>query len=268
LGLISSSGTSAKWGVGSETLDPNDNTIRGRSSVRLEGKVAYTKGLFVADIAHMPGNACGMWPAFWTLGSGSWPLNGEIDIIEGVNQLTTNKASLHSGSTSCAINSAPQLGSITSTDCETIHNGNFDNFVGCGVNSGSSASFGSPFNANGGGTYAMQWTDTFIKTWFFPRGSEPKSLSCSAPDVTEFGIPDSFFSGCDIASNFKENRLVFTTTFCGSWAGADGVYDQSGCPLTFPSTEPQFKSCRAQVATHPETFTEGYVFQSSSMLSC
>ncbi|KAE9988237.1 hypothetical protein EG327_003451 [Venturia inaequalis] len=223
LGLISTTATSAKWGVGGGVLNPDDTTIRGRASVRLEGKVSYTKGLFVADIAHMPGNACGIWPAFWTLGSGSWPLNGEIDIIENVNEITRNKVSLHTGSTACAINKVPMQGSIVASDCRTLHNGVIDNSVGCSVDSGSNADFGDPFNAGNGGTYAMQWTDTFIKTWFFPRGSEPKSLSCSAPDVTEFGTPDSFFSGCDIASNFKEHRIVFTTTFCGSWAGADGI---------------------------------------------
>jgi beta-glucanase (GH16 family) len=40
------------------------------------GKQNYTKGLFVADIAHMPA-ACGLWPAFWLSGS-DWPNNGEI----------------------------------------------------------------------------------------------------------------------------------------------------------------------------------------------
>ncbi|TLD37930.1 glycoside hydrolase family protein [Venturia nashicola] len=257
LGLISSTDTTATWGVGGGVLDPNDNTVRGRASVRLEGKTSYTKGLFIADIAHMPGNACGIWPAFWTLGSGPWPLNGEIDIIESVNQVTRNKASLHTGKTTCAINNIPMQGSIASRDCQTTHNGVMDNYVGCGIDSGSNAGFGDPFNAGNGGTYALQWTDTFIKTWFFPRGSEPDSFSCSAPDVSKFGTPDSFFSGCDIASNFKDNRLVFDTTFCGSWAGADGVYNTSGCPLTFSSSEPQWKSCKAQVAAHPETFDDG-----------
>lgn len=120
--------------------------------------------------------------------------SGEIDIIEGVNELTRNKASLHSGNTACAIDNVPMQGSIASSDCQTTHNSVMDNFVGCGINSGSNAGFGDPFNTGSGGTYAMQWTDTFIKTWFFPRGSEPKSLSCSAPDVTEFGMPDSYFS--------------------------------------------------------------------------
>jgi hypothetical protein len=33
--------------------------------------------------------------AVWTLGP-NWPNNGEIDILEGVNQLTYNAATLHS----------------------------------------------------------------------------------------------------------------------------------------------------------------------------
>lgn len=38
---------------------------RGRKSVRLTSQKAYNRGLFVVDLAHMPGAACGSWPAFW-----------------------------------------------------------------------------------------------------------------------------------------------------------------------------------------------------------
>ena len=38
-------------------------SAQGRDSVRLESKESFTQGLLVADIAHMPGNACGIWPA-------------------------------------------------------------------------------------------------------------------------------------------------------------------------------------------------------------
>ncbi|KAL8810229.1 MAG: hypothetical protein Q9200_002753, partial [Gallowayella weberi] len=36
---------------------------RGRNSLRLTSKAKYNHGLIVVDLAHMPGNACGVWPA-------------------------------------------------------------------------------------------------------------------------------------------------------------------------------------------------------------
>ncbi|KAM0372817.1 hypothetical protein ACHAPY_009421 [Fusarium culmorum] len=35
----------------------------GRGSVRLESKESYSSGILIADIEHMPGVACGVWPA-------------------------------------------------------------------------------------------------------------------------------------------------------------------------------------------------------------
>ncbi len=44
---------------------------RGRDSVRVSTGKTYQHALVVLDLAHMPGNACGIWPAFWMLGIGS-----------------------------------------------------------------------------------------------------------------------------------------------------------------------------------------------------
>ncbi len=38
-------------------------SAQGRNSVRLESKQTFDRGLLIADIAHMPGNECGVWPA-------------------------------------------------------------------------------------------------------------------------------------------------------------------------------------------------------------
>lgn len=35
----------------------------GRASVRISSNQVYNHGLFIADIAHMPGGVCGTWPA-------------------------------------------------------------------------------------------------------------------------------------------------------------------------------------------------------------
>jgi hypothetical protein len=45
----------ARWGVDTTAiLDPNANL--GRRSIRLQSVQAYTHGLFVLDVAHLPGN--------------------------------------------------------------------------------------------------------------------------------------------------------------------------------------------------------------------
>ncbi len=44
-----------------------------------------------------PGAGLGYWPAFWMLGPGQWPENGEIDIMEDVNALSEVAGTIHCG---------------------------------------------------------------------------------------------------------------------------------------------------------------------------
>ena len=63
--------------------------------------------MFIADLFHMPQQACGVWPALyvyhrssssavliqysWTVSHTSYPLWGEIDILENINEQTSSK---------------------------------------------------------------------------------------------------------------------------------------------------------------------------------
>ena len=47
------------WGVDTGNIASG----RGRNSIRLTSKAQYTHGLVILDVAHMPGGACGVWPA-------------------------------------------------------------------------------------------------------------------------------------------------------------------------------------------------------------
>jgi ricin-type beta-trefoil lectin protein len=44
-----------------------------------------------------PSSGLGYWPAFWMLGPGQWPENGEIDIMEDVNALSEVAGTVHCG---------------------------------------------------------------------------------------------------------------------------------------------------------------------------
>lgn len=88
LGLIQSSASSIQMGV-----DSSNVVSSGRPSVRITSNKSYQSGLFILDVAHMPGGVCGTWPAFWMVGP-DWPNQGEIDIIEGVNNQQSNDMTL------------------------------------------------------------------------------------------------------------------------------------------------------------------------------
>ena len=139
----------------------------GRPSVRITSTKKYNHGLFIADISHMPGGVCGTWPAFWTLGDGVWPYHGEIDILEGANDQTTDLSSLHTAGT-CSIAGDLETGILQATDCTyDVSTGN--NSAGCSVENPNSNSYGLGFNSDNGGVYAMQWTSDYIRIWFWPR---------------------------------------------------------------------------------------------------
>lgn len=150
-GLIGFGQGTAKWGVDNTTV--LSSTSAGRNSVRLEGNTHYNHGLFIADIKHMPGSICGVWPAFWTLGGGTWPADGEMDIIEGVNLNSGNQITAHTAP-NCTMAFTGQTGPVQGSayDCSEATGGS----AGCSVGSSQANDYGSNFNANGGGVYVMQ----------------------------------------------------------------------------------------------------------------
>jgi hypothetical protein len=225
------------------TLDPNG---KGRDSVRIGSKKYYDQSLVIADIAHMPGSVCGTWPAFWSVGK-EWPSDGEIDIIEGVNLQDHNEIVMHTAGT-CSLTDTDMTGTVNATGC-----GEDLGTVGC-VIEGHKGSYGTSFNGQGGGVYAMEWTNDYLKIWYFPRSSIPASITSGKPDVTQFGTPMALVKeSCDVANAFKSQSFIFDVTFCGDWAG--GVFGNSGCPAT--DADP-VKSCHNYVANHPAVFEETY----------
>ncbi|KAG8419902.1 hypothetical protein J3458_004730 [Metarhizium acridum] len=224
------------------------NPPQGRKSVRVTSKKSFTRGLFIADIAHMPGSICGTWPAFWMFGD-NWPTSGEIDILEGVNSQAQNSITLHTMD-GCIMSNQGVLPStrFASTNC-----GASGVSSGCKQDTADNSNYGDGFNAIGGGVYATEWTSDHIAVWFFPRSRIPQDITSQNPNPGSWGAPTARFVGgntCNIDNFFKNHQIVFDTTFCGDWAGKVWYADPK-CAALAPT-------CEAYVSGNPEQFANAF----------
>jgi len=205
-----------------------------RNSVRVSSYAVYNTGLFVLDINRAPWG-CGVWPAFWTLGNGTWPTTGEIDIIEGVHDNEHNQVTWH---TNAGCNLTPPVNnSFTGTIVQQNNQSYLDcegsgTLPGCGVVEWSQASYGPTFDAQGGGVFAMKWDDDGISVWNFYRVAIPSDILEGIPDPSNWPNPTATLepAGCNISNFFVDHQIIFDITFCGDWAG--NTYNASGCPGT------------------------------------
>ncbi|KAI0759554.1 laminarinase [Trametes elegans] len=218
----------------------------GRNSVRLQSNKQYRTHVTVWNVRHMP-QGCATWPALWEVGA-DWPNQGEIDVVEGVNDQTPNQSTLHTNAGCTVPASRSQTGTATGNNCDTAATNN----AGCGVQAPTSNSYGPAFNNAGGGWYAMERTNSFIKIWFWSRndGSVPSDVKNGASSVNtgNWGTPYAYFpsQSCDISSHFGAHNIIINLTLCGDWAGA--VYGQDGCP----------GDCVSYVNQNPSAFTNAY----------
>lgn len=236
-------------GVDHKTKDPS-----GRASVRLSSKKTYNHGLFIFDIEHNPGSICGTWPAFWLLSaSGKWPVGGEVDIFEGVNDEVRNKMTLHT-TAGCRIEPTTKgfTGKIDTPDCDVNAPGQGKN-IGCGILPPGThqATYGKGMNEMGGGVYATKWTSQEIAIYHFPRAQVPTDIQAGTPDPSKWGMPVAKFAGgCKIDEHFKDLSIIFNTAFCGDWAG-EAWKASTSCSKKAPT-------CQAYVRDNPEAFKEAY----------
>ncbi|KAL8670379.1 MAG: hypothetical protein Q9168_005084, partial [Polycauliona sp. 1 TL-2023] len=246
-------------GVDHTTKDPS-----GRASVRISSKATYNHGLFIFDIEHSPGGICGTWPAFWMLSSsGKWPVGGEIDIFEGVNDERENKMTLHT-TAGCSIQKTSSAspagfsGEVDTPNCDVNAPGQGKN-MGCGikhpardVNNKQQEMFGQGMNPSGGGVWATSWTSSDISIYHFPRSAVPMDISTDSPDPSTWGVPIAKFAGsaCNIDEYFKDLNIIFNIAFCGDWAGA--AWKES------PGCMKKAASCEDYVRDNPAAFKDAY----------
>ena len=88
-----------------------------------------------------------------------WPGSGEIDIIEGINDMTSNQVALHTPVGCYQANVTNQSGTTTEIDCSTAS--------GCLVVENKPNSYGASFAEAGGGVFAILIDASGIYEWFF-----------------------------------------------------------------------------------------------------
>lgn len=276
-------------GVDHTTSDP-----KGRASVRLESKKSWNKGLMIADIAHMPDSTCGTWPAFWMLGKEAWPVGGEIDMLEGVNDQDTNAITLHT-SKGCVVANETDLrggagqvdgagatgftGFMKTNDCDVAAPDQGKN-VGCSIHapkilSASAASaqmattggrlfpsYGAHFNKANGGIYAMEWTSSYISVWLFPYASPLyNSLSSTSDNSTTSNTNPDLRSWGPPLAHFSGSSCDFNARF----KDLRIIFDTTFCGQWAGkewghscAKKTGVATCEEYVRENPEAFREAY----------
>ncbi|TEY61119.1 hypothetical protein BOTCAL_0174g00010 [Botryotinia calthae] len=234
----------------------------GRPSVRIQSKETYTHGLIIADLAHMPASICGTWPAFWTVNTINYPRYGEIDILENVNEKTVSLQTLHTEE-GCYISgnqySTQLKDNVTTYNCDdsassSIFGAQEGNSACSGTNPDPN-SYGTTFNNNGGGVYAMQWTSDVIRMWNFGPDAIPADITAGTPDPSTWDLPAFTTEGgvCNIDGLFANHHIIFDTTFCGVYAGKTKFWQETTC-----YDAEKYPTCDSYVGANPEAYKEAY----------
>jgi beta-glucanase (GH16 family) len=104
--MTSAAGNVHLDGNGNLDLTAQRSSAQGGGGAWTSGRVQTTGAsvgapaggqLEVTASIQQPAGGLGYWPAFWMLGPGQWPENGEIDIMEDVNALSQVAGTLHCG---------------------------------------------------------------------------------------------------------------------------------------------------------------------------
>lgn len=245
LGLISTSSSGIY--IGPDTNSTYDPDGKGRDSVRMTSKAMYNEGLMIAKFSHMPVQACGAWPAFWSFGS-PWLTMGEIDYFEGWNMMEYNRMAMHTNETlagECTLSTTGIEGTVMTSDCNNEADG-----TGCGVKDDSGV-----WSSTTGATFAMEWTDSAIKVWSWLPSAVPSDITAGSPDPSSsaWGNPTLLVeqTNCDLSKSFANQQLVFNIDFCGDTAGSPTFWNET-CSAQTGAT------CASYVANNPSAFAETF----------
>jgi hypothetical protein len=169
-----------------------------------------------------PANGLGYWPAFWMLGPGQWPENGEIDILEDVNALSEHSSTIHCGTDPGGPCNEPDgigSGLLSCSGCQTGYN-----TYTMILNRTNTSDESITFYLNGNETFSVSEGQVGTSTW---QAAYDHNLSIIFDLAMGGGYPDGV-CGCTAPSSSTTSGgtmsvayvAAYTTTGGGSGGGS------------------------------------------------
>ncbi|GKY95819.1 hypothetical protein MPSEU_000542600 [Mayamaea pseudoterrestris] len=262
-----------------------------RESIRLEGIRRFNRGLFIIDVRHVPAG-CGVWAAGWMTDETNWPVNGEIDVIEGINYQSHAKTALHS-TTGCTMENDVPYGVMTGNwdtaqgipdaktgvpdmtmryakNCFVYDQHQWLN-QGCVAVSERNDTLGAPLNDNGGGVFVLEWDpmNRHIRSWAFtPHDNVPDNIVQSirtahltdsklrvVPNPELWPLPYAYFAVGEGTSCPASHFRNMRLVFNTAFCGSvAGNRFQMDCP----AQAKQFQTCNDYLKSDPDEMDEAF----------
>eukprot|EP01084_Bolivina_argentea_P047262 87072_1 len=245
MGLINTTSTTAY--MGTDYIHKVGN--EGRAALCIGTKQRWNNNLFITDILHIP-IGCGVWPSWWMEDGNHALKTCELDTIEGINYYTDDRSSLHShANVTCDFQTEKNNINITG---KWVQSGNCTQ-NGCSIDANNNNSYGKQFNDNGGGVYAHQKKENFIKLWFWKRDEIPNDIIIKQPNPSNWGIPYAEFTFGEWCPQWicnTQKQLRYDIYFCG-WAGNQNEWKKCESIV-------EGQTCQEWVMNNPSYFKEAY----------
>jgi Ricin-type beta-trefoil lectin domain/Glycosyl hydrolases family 16 len=172
-----------------------------------------------------PASGLGYWPAFWMLGPGQWPENGEIDILEDVNALSEHSSTIHCGTDPGGPCNEPDgigSGLLSCSGCQTGYN-----TYTMILNRTNTSDESITFYLNGNQTFSVSESQVGTSTW---QAAYDHNMSIIFDLAMGGGYPDGV-CGCTAPTSSTSSGGTMSVAYVAAYETAGASSGPTG-PIT------------------------------------
>ena len=172
-----------------------------------------------------PPSGLGYWPAFWMLGPGQWPENGEIDILEDVNALSEHSSTIHCGTDPGGPCNEPDgigSGLLSCSGCQTGYN-----TYTMILNRTNTSDESITFYLNGNQTFSVSESQVGTSTW---QAAYDHNMSIIFDLAMGGGYPDGV-CGCTAPTSSTSSGGTMSVAYVAAYETTGGSSTSTG-PIT------------------------------------